>query len=259
MKYLIKICVCILVGIFLLGINQLFSEEKQRNFLAESEQFKNNREGYLNFVKNLNLQETIVLGSQIFDKYGKAELLGFMTECLGPKWTADLSTIPETISIVLNEELNPEWEKFLIDNFKRTDFSGIYKDGEQMLPHFLRFIEDKSKDEKTKVVLLETIGCWFDGYKERLADPLDEEDASENNFKLVHKQANMTMDTLNKIIQDEEISKEGAVASRNLYVKIHKIYLDKDNELPVKFKKLRYFKQIKTKLEKSAKIFSGKR
>ena len=179
--------------------------------------------------------------------------------CGGPKWAADLSTVPETISIVLNEELNPKWEKFLIDNFKRTDYYGIYEDTNEILPVFLEYLEDESKDKKTKVVLLETIGCWFDGYQQRVADPLYEEDKLVKSFKLVHKQAKMTITSLNKIIKDKDINKEVSVAAGSLYAKIHKIYLDEDNVLPFKFKNLRSFKQIKTKLKKSSDIFSGKR
>ncbi|MCG2712247.1 MAG: hypothetical protein L6416_08010 [Candidatus Omnitrophica bacterium] len=253
MKYLMKIFVCILIGFFLFGINKSFSEEKQGNILAESEKLKNNREEYLNFVKNLDLKETIILGSQIVDKYGTSELYGFFV-LLGERVGSDMSAIPKIITLALNEELNPKFKKILVDGFKHTDSYGTYEDGEQMLPHFLKFIEDKSKDQKTKVVLLEIIGCWFDGYKQRFADPLDEEDASEKSFKLVHKQANITINSLNKIIKDKSINKEVSAAAGGLYDKIRQIYLDENNVLPVKCKNLKTFKQVKSKLKKNSDI-----
>ncbi|MFH1093297.1 MAG: hypothetical protein V1739_03975 [Candidatus Omnitrophota bacterium] len=255
MKHIIKLGLLLLI--LLLSISDFaFSEEPFASF----EKTKT-KEEKVAFINDLTLKEIVVLGSQYADKYGVGGewTFGFLLGCLGPRWEAELSTIPETISIALNEKINPEWKKFITDYFKDVKFYEIYEDNNKILPVFLNFINDKSKDQKTKVVLLETIGCWFDGYKQRFTDPLDEEDASEKNFKLVHKQANMTINALDNIIQDKEINKEGAVAAKNLYTKIHKIYLDEDNILPLKFKNIRSFKHIKAKLQKSSNIFGDKR
>ncbi len=246
MKYLIKIGFLLIVLIFSIP-DFAFSEEPFASF----EKTKT-REEKIAFTNDLTLKEIVVLGSQYADRYGVGGewTFGFLLGCLGPRWEAESSTIPETISIVLNENVNLEWKKFIADYFKDTKVYEIFEDNDRILPAFLNFIDDETKDQKTKVVLLETIGCWFDGYQMRIAEPLDEEDASEKNYKLVHKQAKMTINLLNKITKDKSINKEVSAAAGSLYAKINKMYLDENNVLPLKFKKIKSFKHVKIRLKK---------
>lgn len=242
MKYFIKTGLLCITLIFGMG-NFVFSEEPIDTF----SQIKDG-EKIVEFAKTLSLREVVILGSQIVDKYDMENAFYFAMDCLGPRWAEDPSTVPETIHIVLTEKVNPKWREFIISNFKRLDFSGAYKDTDSLSLTFLSYLQDPSKDPKTKVVLLEILGCWFDGYKDHFTKPQHEYLRTKENFEIVNKQANRTIDSLDKIVRDKSTNRDVSVASKALLSKIHQIYLDENNVLPSEFKKLDAFKQVKSKM-----------
>ncbi len=242
-RYLIIIGLLGIIAIFIL---LYFAFPKRPISLAEK--FKT-REERLAFIETLSLKDVVILGGQVADKYDMRNAVGVVMEGLGPRWQKDPSTIPETISIVLNTKLNPEWKKFLIDSFKQTELPLFFEENDIMAPFFLKYLEDKSKDQKTKVVLLEILGCWFEGYEISFIYPERESLQTKENFELANRQANLTIASITKLLQDRTTDRDVSEAAKALLKKVHQIYLDEDDALPKGFKSLESFNQVKARTE----------
>jgi len=239
MRYLL---ITILSIVILSITNLAFSEEPFDTF----DKIKG-KENKIEFAKTLSLREIVILGSQGADRYDMENAFYFWMECLAPRWQEDPSTMPETISIIVNEKLNPEWEKSIINLLKNVEGLRAFDETDIILPAFLKYIEDKSKDQKTKIILLDIISSRFDGYKNLFTLPKREYIKTEQNFELTNKQASLAIDSLNKIIQDKTTATNVSNSAKVLYGKIREIYLDKNNALPQEFENRESFKQVKGK------------
>ncbi|MFH1548207.1 MAG: hypothetical protein ABID32_02710 [Candidatus Omnitrophota bacterium] len=229
--------------VVILGITNLaFSKEPIDTFEKITD--KNQK---MELAKTLSLRETVILGSQKADKSGIEKAFAFGLEYLFPRWQEDASTIPSTISIIVNEKLNPDWEKSLVGFFENIEGPQPFLSMEMFLPAFLKYTEEEPNEQKTKVMLLDIIGSRFEGYKELFTLPEHKHFRTEKNFELANQQVNKTLDSLDKIVLDRETPNNVSNSAKVLYSKIRQIYLDENNILPQEFKALKSFQQVRAK------------
>lgn len=213
-----------------------------QNLLNEFEKFKT-REERITYVETLSLPETISLGNKIIEKYGEVDAFYYIAECLAPKWKENLTSIPESISLVVRTG-NKNFSKLVINNFKNIQGTKDIEIANQILPYFVEFLEKESESEKSKIVLIDITNDWFKFYRKVFITPIYGFYQTDKNFQFIHEQTEVLIKYLKKTLESESTPKEIFTSGSVLLKTIKSMYLDEENVLPEKFKKSEKTNQI---------------